>query len=93
MDDYQSRKQARTERYNASQGVKQVPCVACNGSGHYDANNSPKCGSCGGTGKVPEREALAREQLKTGNEKAREAVIRAGVTLHPRIAKLRKPHS
>ena len=27
-----------------------VKCVACNGSGHYDHNGSPKCGACEGTG-------------------------------------------
>ena len=27
------------------------PCTACNGSGHYDHNDSPPCGSCNGTGK------------------------------------------
>jgi len=27
-------------------------CIACNGSGHYDHNGSPPCGSCEGTGYV-----------------------------------------
>lgn len=26
-------------------------CIACNGSGYYDINGSPKCSSCNGTGK------------------------------------------
>lgn len=26
------------------------PCVACGGSGRYDAKGSPTCGSCNGTG-------------------------------------------
>ena len=26
-------------------------CIACNGSGYYDHNGSPKCSSCNGTGK------------------------------------------
>jgi len=30
---------------------KERKCYACNGSGHYDTNGSPKCGACGGTGK------------------------------------------
>lgn len=30
---------------------KDDDCLACAGSGHYDDNGSPKCGSCGGTGK------------------------------------------
>jgi hypothetical protein len=25
-------------------------CGACNGSGHYDDNGSPKCGACHGLG-------------------------------------------
>ena len=25
-------------------------CIACNGSGRYDAKGSPKCGACNGTG-------------------------------------------
>lgn len=29
---------------------KPVKCYACNGSGRYDVNGSPKCGSCTGTG-------------------------------------------
>jgi len=32
---------------------KERKCYACNGSGHYDTNGSPKCGACGGTGKEP----------------------------------------
>jgi len=32
-------------------GWKLVKCVACNGSGRYDSNGSPKCSSCEGTGK------------------------------------------
>lgn len=28
-----------------------MDCIACNGSGHYDNTGSPKCSSCGGTGK------------------------------------------
>lgn len=27
-------------------------CTACNGSGHYDTNNSPICSCCNGTGYV-----------------------------------------
>lgn len=33
---------------------RKVKCVACNGSGYYDAKGSPKCGACGGTGKQPQ---------------------------------------
>jgi len=32
-------------------GWKKRKCSACNGSGYYDARNSPKCGGCEGTGK------------------------------------------
>ncbi|QIG65911.1 putative anti-TRAP protein [Ochrobactrum phage vB_OspM_OC] len=33
----------------ASQVQRKV-CIACNGSGHYDHNGSPKCDSCEGSG-------------------------------------------
>lgn len=37
---------------------KLKPCIACNGSGHYDIKGSPKCSFCGGTGKeLPSRKA------------------------------------
>lgn len=26
-------------------------CIACNGTGYYDAKGSPKCSACNGTGK------------------------------------------
>lgn len=29
---------------------KKVICTACNGSGHYDNDGSPKCGCCNGKG-------------------------------------------
>jgi DnaJ-class molecular chaperone len=32
-------------------GWRQQDCTACNGSGRYDHNGSPKCSSCEGTGK------------------------------------------
>lgn len=32
-------------------GWKQRDCTACNGSGHYDSNDSPSCGGCDGSGK------------------------------------------
>lgn len=31
------------------------PCVACYGSGRYDAAGSPKCSACNGTGRQPKR--------------------------------------
>lgn len=43
--------------------MKEVPCIACNGSGYYDNNINgkiPKCGSCKGTGK----EKISPEQFK-----------------------------
>lgn len=49
-------KQRRTEYYlKYIHGWKLIPCMACNGSGYYDntnrRGNTPKCGSCDGTGK------------------------------------------
>ena len=46
-----TRKKERTEFYEKNiKGQKQKPCIACNGSGYYDVNNSPRCESCQGTG-------------------------------------------
>jgi RecJ-like exonuclease len=48
---YQRRKEERRVRYaKYVHGWKEIPCTACNGSGYYDNNGSPKCGSCDGTG-------------------------------------------
>ncbi len=50
--DFHDRKKARTEYYmKFIHGWKLRPCTACNGSGRYDHNGSPKCGGCDGTGK------------------------------------------
>jgi DnaJ-class molecular chaperone len=54
IDDWHWRKMQRTKDYFAKHGKKLVKCIACDGSGRYDNNGSPKCGSCGGTGKVRE---------------------------------------
>ena len=52
MDEYHQRKQKRKEHFEQNvKGHKQQPCGACNGSGYYDHNGSPKCGACKGTGK------------------------------------------
>lgn len=49
---YQSREAERTEYYKKYvHGWKLRPCTACNGSGYYDHDGSPKCGACGGSGK------------------------------------------
>ena len=50
---WRSDKTERKEEYEKYvKGWKLVPCTACNGSGHYDHNGSPKCGACEGTGKM-----------------------------------------
>lgn len=50
--DFKERKQKRIEHFEKYvKGWKQRPCTACNGSGYYDHNGSPKCGACNGTGK------------------------------------------
>ena len=40
--------------YSASTGrftpTEDDYCIACSGSGYYDDNGSPPCGSCNGTG-------------------------------------------
>ena len=49
---FKERKRERKEYYDKYVfGWKERPCTACNGSGHYDHNGSPPCGSCDGTGK------------------------------------------
>jgi len=49
---FKGRKEKRKEYFESCvKGWKTRPCSACNGSGHYDDNNSPKCESCNGTGK------------------------------------------
>lgn len=50
--DYKERKEARREHYERFvKGWRLRTCLACNGSGRYDDTGSPKCSSCGGTGK------------------------------------------
>jgi len=50
--DFHERKQKRKEHFEKyEKGWKDRPCGACNGSGYYDHNGSPKCGACNGTGK------------------------------------------
>lgn len=49
---FHERKKARKEYYEKYiLGWKEKACTACNGSGYYDHNGSPKCGACEGTGK------------------------------------------
>ena len=49
---FAERKAARKEYFeNYIKGWKLVKCLACNGSGYYDNNGSPRCSSCDGTGK------------------------------------------
>ena len=49
---FHERKQKRKEYYeNNVKGWELRPCSACNGSGYYDHNDSPECGSCDGSGK------------------------------------------
>ena len=49
---YAERKRDRKEHFEKFvRGWKLRPCIACNGSGRYDHNGSPKCGACNGTGK------------------------------------------
>lgn len=56
LDDYQLRKLERKKRFEADHGRKLMTCTACSGSGRYDHNGAPPCGSCNGTGKVRERD-------------------------------------
>lgn len=56
LSPYLTRKLHRVANYhNNVHGWILVDCVACAGSGYYDDTdkwgNTPKCSSCGGTGK------------------------------------------
>ncbi len=52
MQTFKERKALRADYYNRFvHGWKLRNCTACNGSGHYDSNGSPRCGCCDGTGK------------------------------------------
>ena len=47
MSTFHQRKRERWEAYFSDvYGWKQRPCTACNGSGRYDHNGSPKCKGC-----------------------------------------------
>ena len=56
LDDYQQRKAQRKQLNDAHMAriagtVKiRMKCIACNGSGRYDNNGSPRCASCNGSG-------------------------------------------
>ncbi|WP_019012121.1 hypothetical protein [Deinococcus aquatilis] len=47
---FHDRKAERTALYPERIGYRLSYCMACNGSGHYDHNGSPRCGACGGSG-------------------------------------------
>lgn len=66
---FRERKQKRTENYEKNiKGWKLRPCTACNGTGYYDHNGSPKCGACRGTGLERYRPGLI-EKLQKLNPK------------------------
>jgi len=51
--DFQARKKERTEHFRKYvYKWKLVLCTACSGSGYYDDTGSPKCGCCGGIGRM-----------------------------------------
>lgn len=62
---FHERKAARTDYYmRFVYGWKLRKCVACNGSGRYDSNRSPKCSSCNGTGKEFYKSEVSNERIK-----------------------------
>ena len=70
---FRENKKERKENYlKRIYGYKLGPCSACNGTGYYDHNDSPECGSCDGTGKetYPGKKALEMWNiLFNGNDK------------------------
>lgn len=65
MSTWAERKQNRKE-WNEKYvyGWKLVTCTACSGSGYYDNDGSPKCGSCNGTGKERKRPLINFNNVK-----------------------------
>lgn len=62
---FHERKAKRKEYYlKYEYKWKQQRCTACAGSGYYDHNGSPPCGSCEGTGK----ERVSPENYKAMQE-------------------------
>ncbi|HDM8093431.1 TPA: hypothetical protein PXN44_004325 [Yersinia enterocolitica] len=52
MFTFHERKKERADYYQRFvHGWKLRACSACNGTGHYDHDGSPRCGACDGTGK------------------------------------------
>ena len=51
MSSFAERKALRSKEYASLLRHKTRKCIACNGSGHYDNDNSPPCSSCNVTGK------------------------------------------
>lgn len=51
MNKIMRRAKVLAEKRLSGQPDANEPCLACNGSGHYDHNGSPVCSSCHGTGK------------------------------------------
>jgi len=65
---FQERKQERKDNYEKYvKGWKEIPCIACNGTGYYDDFNSPKCESCNGTGKTKVNPEEYKEYMKLRN--------------------------
>lgn len=58
--------------------TQRIPCVACNGSGHYDSSRTPRCSSCNGTGRqrVSYAEFLAWRKRRAESDRAHGLMIR-----------------
>lgn len=63
MSSFHDRKAERTKSFHQTAGLKLVVCCACNGTGYYDNNGSPKCGCCDGTGKIRDIRHQTLEQV------------------------------
>jgi len=52
MTTFHERKKMRKDYYEKYiKGWRLRTCMACNGSGYYDNDGSPKCSNCDGSGK------------------------------------------
>lgn len=65
MDDYEKRKAERRRQYINGLHIKLRKCSACNGSGRYDHNGSPRCSACNGTGREEYKSMIEHFTVKS----------------------------
>ncbi len=72
--------------YRDIHGVKLRACTACNGSGYYDNNGSPKCGGCDGTCKEDYRgPKWSVDAFEKENPGLYAEAVRLGIVPRPKV--------